>query len=376
MFGEFMSGDGEQARMFLHRPPVNGWVSTEVFKNYRLHVHKLLKPLNVEQGFGKFNHRQLIRHISLVGEKWDEPHGLLFADVDMERKNRIREKSGAIANALLLFPNLKRLDIGAGIVETFVDPRSEIGQCWQPILQILRRNDGCVNVVWQYWIEEPPLTPLAWYFDQEVYEFALDFWEKKWVAQCSDSFDLRDGLRCPFFRMIAVFSDIEIRLREMIGRCREWDATPDDYWMKCGREMTPDGRKKSIWVAFSGVPEYLVEKRMEEEAHKETIERKRCKKRKLAYRYPVNLDWFLIQQGYKYEVERCACCACMLEKDEDEGEDEEEEEDDGVEEIVEPEVDPCVCANGRWYSRPSGGGGIRRGPFRGPKWGRKVDISI
>lgn len=43
-------------------------------------------------------------------QKWDEPHGLLIPNVDVERKHVLREKSKAIT-----------LDIGTGIVETSVE---------------------------------------------------------------------------------------------------------------------------------------------------------------------------------------------------------------------------------------------------------------
>jgi hypothetical protein len=65
----------------------------------------------------------------------------------------MRQQSSAIANALITFPNLRRLDLGTGIVATFTDPYTKIGQAWQPILKILRRNNGELNIMWFYWMK-------------------------------------------------------------------------------------------------------------------------------------------------------------------------------------------------------------------------------
>lgn len=62
----------------------------------------------------------------------------------------MRQQSRAIANPLIMLPNLLKLDLGAGIVATFTDPYTKIGQAWQPILKILRRNNGELNIMWFY----------------------------------------------------------------------------------------------------------------------------------------------------------------------------------------------------------------------------------
>lgn len=82
----------------------------------------------------------------------------------------------------------------------------------------------------------------------------------------------------------------------------------------------------------------------------------------------MNFGWVSIEQGNKYKVlNKCRCCAYLLGA---------EKKDADDEEGVKPAVEFDEEVNERWYAGPSGGGGRRRGPARGPKWGRKMDTSF
>lgn len=57
--------------------------------------------------------------------------------------------SDTLPYMLIMFPNLRQLDLGAGMVSTFTDHATDTGQCWQPVLNILRRNNGALKAVLQ-----------------------------------------------------------------------------------------------------------------------------------------------------------------------------------------------------------------------------------
>lgn len=113
----------------------------EVYANY----HR--RPI-LMRAFGRGDHVRINRHIYLIGNRWYDHRAFAEASVDLTFKNRSKQYSGAIATTLLHFPASRKLDLVAGLVETFADGRSELGQAWGPVLNILGRNRGTLDVVW------------------------------------------------------------------------------------------------------------------------------------------------------------------------------------------------------------------------------------
>lgn len=104
--------------------------------------HDLSWPLE------RFNKAPSIAHISLVGVDW--------GDQLIERSTRIRSHwgldltkyyAGTIPYMLTKFPGLRQLDVGAAMLREFADYASEVGQRWQPVMNILRRNQGSLKAV-------------------------------------------------------------------------------------------------------------------------------------------------------------------------------------------------------------------------------------
>ncbi|QDS74264.1 hypothetical protein FKW77_003196 [Venturia effusa] len=92
----------------------------------------------------RFSKFQSIRRISVIGGGWYDQ--VEYGPEDYGEKDRTSYYSSGIASFLFVFPNLTELTLGVGMVSTFMDNATELGQWWQAILNVLRRNDGILKV--------------------------------------------------------------------------------------------------------------------------------------------------------------------------------------------------------------------------------------
>lgn len=202
------------------------------------------------RAFGKGDHRQMIRHISLIGKRWYDHRAFAEGSVDLTFKNRSRQYSGAIATTLLHFPNLRKLDLGAGLVETFADGRSELGQVWAPVLNILRRNRGPLGVVWQdfmhrYGHKDP------YFYDEEIETHTLSYMNNNFCAETKIELPVRKGKKLPLRETIFTLSDLELAVREIVGTTAVGEHSHGEKSIIAGPERSKHA------IRFSGIPRKL-----------------------------------------------------------------------------------------------------------------------
>lgn len=201
--------------------------------------------------FGRNDHRQMIRHISLVGDRWWDHHAFAQDSLDLAQKERSRQYSGVIAPTLLHFPNLRKLDLVVGLVETFADWKGELGQAWQPVLNILRRNRGVLGVVWQDFMHERHTTDNAYFFDVEILMHTGSYAGSSFCAQTKIELPVRPGRKIPLRETIFTRSDLELAVRKIMGTTAPGVHLHGEKTIIAGPEQT------THTIHFSGIPRKL-----------------------------------------------------------------------------------------------------------------------
>lgn len=102
--------------------------------------------------YARFSRFQSIRKVSVVGGGWYNQ--IEYGPEDTDEQAQTSYHSGGIASFLVGFPNLKELLLGVGMVSTFMDNCAELGQRWQTILNVLRRNHGTLKVNFRHILDD------------------------------------------------------------------------------------------------------------------------------------------------------------------------------------------------------------------------------
>ncbi|KAE9973513.1 hypothetical protein EG327_009043 [Venturia inaequalis] len=135
------------------------------FRDFQLDLSRFRQNLSLKPK--RFNRARLLAHISLVGADWDDQ---LFRP--WRRSDLVLTKyyAGTVPYMLVMFPNLRQLDVGAAMLREFADYASVTGQRWQPVMNILRRNRGSLKAVLA---DELKDTQRAWLYRQVRLETSI-----------------------------------------------------------------------------------------------------------------------------------------------------------------------------------------------------------
>ncbi|RDI89891.1 hypothetical protein Vi05172_g645 [Venturia inaequalis] len=343
---------------------------------------------------GKGDHRQMIRHLSLVGDRWWDHHAFAEDSVDVAQKEGLRQYSSVIAHSLLHFPNLRKLDLLAALVETFSDWRGEVGQIWAPVLNILRRNRGTLGVVWQDFLHHRHGPEQEYFFEREIRLHKEGYMDGHLCAETKIELPVRMGKKLPLRETIFAVSDLELAVREIVGT-----AAPGVHLYGERNIIAGPGRTKHT-IRFSGIPEYLADEFEHSLNKKEQALRKNAAVQGLDFQVANCNCWTCVVGGRQFSKTPCPCCNCNypVEKkmyewdwyDRHLG-----EEFNPEDEVWEWDYVPSECwrAAGGYYVRRDddqqevgrlGTGGLkkRRKAFRKrwggrvPKWARGPDVGV
>ncbi|TID17002.1 hypothetical protein E6O75_ATG09768 [Venturia nashicola] len=257
--------------------------------------------------FRKENHRQMIRHISLAGDRWWDHHAFGEESVDLIQKERSRQYSGVIAGTLLHFPNLKKLDLVAGLVETFSDWRGELGQVWAPVLNILRRNRGILGVVWhdsmhhRHGHECDP-----YFFEREILLHKEEYMNGNFCAETKIELPLRTGKKLPLRETVFTLSDLEFVIREIVG------TTAPGIHLYGERTIVAGPERSKHTIRFSGIPKHLAASFEHHLNEKQRTLRKNAEIPGLEFKEANCNCWTCIVGGRQLGEKPCPCCNCSF----------------------------------------------------------------